>query len=252
MTTTLTRGATRTPAPAGSGAWVDEPFDWANDATYVTLPLVSEPASEALQALLRLSADVIARVTSELDRDRHLRRTLAAPVLVAPRVATSPFPDAPSSPAKHPGVQALEQLQDWLGLPLADILSVVRLSPSTRQFWRNNPRAPVRPDKAGRLLRFRTAVGLLVGALGLERARHALHSEGWLKPLDEARLVAFEARVREQLTSGHVTAPDGLAALTEKQLLAAVHPRSGEDAQRLLESSRDGAPDAFTAKDGGG
>ncbi|GAA2165135.1 hypothetical protein [Pedococcus bigeumensis] len=228
---------TRTPAPTGSGFLLEDPFAWANDATYVTIPLVPLP-SEALRALLRRSAELVARVKYELDRDDEARRAVTAP-------AVGPQP-------KHPGTQALEQLQSWLALPLDDIVAVVGLSPSTRQFWRNNPSAPVRPAKAGRLLRFRTAVGLLVGDIGLDRARHLLHSEGWLTPLDEAQLVALEARVREQLSPGPLTAPPALAALTPEQLLAAVKPHTGEAAQRRLETPRDAASAAPAQEDDAG
>ena len=230
---------TRTPAPTRFGHLVDGPFAWANDATYVTIPLVPVGPSDAVRALLRRSTELVARVTYEVDRDDLMRRALTVP-LPSPHVT------------KHPGTQALEQLQTWLSMPLGDILSIVGLSVSTRQFWRNNPTAPVRPAKAGRILRFRTAVGLLVGQVGPERARHLLHSEGWLKPLDEVRLVALEARVRDQLAPEPLTAPAALAALTPAQLLAAVASSGDEAAQRVLESSRDVVPAASAPEDDAG
>lgn len=226
---------TRTPAPTGFGFLVEQPFAWANDATYVTMPLVPGLGSQALRALLRRSADMIARVTFEVDRDDAVRDLMASAV-----------------PAKHPGTVALEELQAWLAMSLDDIVSVVGLSPSTRQFWRNNPGAPVRPAKAGRLLRFRTAVGLLVGSLGLEPARHVLRSEGWLVPLDEERLVALEGRVREHLAPEPLAAPPSLATLTREQLLARVSPGPQEAAQRRLESARDGAITETASEDDAG
>lgn len=255
MTTTPTRHSlSATPAPRDSAAFVEEPFAWANDATYVTVP-VGVAKSEALDALLRRSMLVVEQVTLELAREGALRAAMrvgsravaeaagGAKSLVASRVHPARVAEGAGDVAVrqvHPGTEALDQLQEWLGLPLDGIVAVVGLSGSTRQFWRNNPTAAVRPSKAGRLLRFRTAVGLLVGSVGLEQARHMLHSEGWLQPLDETRLVALEARVREQLSPGPLVAPPGLGDLTREQLLAA-SASSGEAVQRRLESARDTA-----------
>lgn len=257
MSTTLTSSALPgTPAPKNSAAFLEDPFAWTNDATYVTVP-VGVVKSEVLEALLRRSMLVVEHVAEELARESTLRTAVRAVAgaaggaksLVASRVhparaegvGATEYPDDVVVRTVHPGTEALDQLQDWLALPLDEIVAVVGLSGSTRQFWRNNPTAVVRPSKAGRLLRFRTAVGLLVGSIGLERARHVLHDEGWLRPLDEVRLVALEARVREQLSPGPLLAPPGLEGLSREQLLAASAP-SGEAEQRRSESARDTAP----------
>jgi hypothetical protein len=265
MTTTLTsHKPTGTPAPKGSEDVLEKPFAWANDATYVTVPMVASARSEALEVLLRQSMLIADQMSLELARESALAAVLRvgsravvdaadAAVDVVSRVASRVGAQSTVThdrPARgvHPGTEALQQLQEWLNLPLDEIVSIVGLAPSTRQFWRNNPTAEVRPSKAGRLLRFRTAVGLLVGDVGIEQGRHILHGEGWLEPLDEARLVALEARVREQLSPGPLSAPPGLTDLSREQLLAAAHP-SGEAAQRRLESSRDTPALALTDED---
>ena len=250
MTGSMTAG---TPAPSGSDPLLRESFSWTEDATYVTFPLVRTFRSGALEGLCERSLMVVSVVDTELAHDQEIwlaRRARAAWSKVSAVASTASGVLARSGESEsestgtgrevHPGTQALDQLQEWLGLPFDDIVTVVGLSPSTRQFWRNNPSAAVRPGKAGRLLRFRTAVGLLVGAIGAEQARHVMHDEGWLEPLDEARLVAFEARVRRQLAPEPRTTPAGLARLSREQLLEAVMDQGGEVAQRLLESSRDG------------
>lgn len=246
MTSSTTMAPTRTPAPTGFEGLVDVPFArWASDATTVTIPLVPAARSEALEALLALSSSFVARIKAELDQDRRIRQLLAARESEA--TAT-----APAVQERHPGTIAVEQLSEWLDLPADSVLSIVALSPSTRQFWRNNPTAPVRRGKAGRLLRFRTAVGLLVGSLGVEQTRHMLHAGGWMQPLDEARLAALEARSRQQVASHPMTAPEGLTSLTTAQLLAATHPGRSETEQRLLESARDAPARQPTAEDGPG
>ncbi|GAA1477098.1 hypothetical protein GCM10009623_15440 [Nocardioides aestuarii] len=257
MTTLMGSTTAGTPAPSSSDLLLRKPFSWTEDATYVTLPMVRTHRSEALEALLQHSLSVVSRVEAELARDQHLRfaaraqEAVAAASSAASRAASTAAGVLTRSRAAkphavgtdrcvHPGTEALDQLQGWLNMPLDDIVAVVGLSPSTRAFWRRNPTAAVRPGKAGRLLRFRTSVGLLVGAVGAEEARHVLHDERWLEPLDEARLVALEARVRRQLAPEPPIAPAGLANLSRQQLLAAVTDRDGEVVQRQLESSRDG------------
>lgn len=252
MTGSTTAG---TPAPLGSDLLMRDTLSWAEDATYVILPVVRTQRSDALEALLQHSLWVVSRVDAELAREQPLwvavRAQGAAAASAAAKVASTAAGVLTRSRAAksdvagtgrdvHPGTEALDQLQEWLGMPLDDIVAVVGLSPSTRAFWRRNPAAAVRPGKAGRLLRFRTSVGLLVGTVGAEQARHVMHDEGWLEPLDEARLVAFEARVRRQLAPGPRVAPAGLAGLSRAQLLGAVTDRDEEVAQRRLESSRDG------------
>ena len=258
MTTLRDTMTTGTPAPRDSQTLLEDPFAWACDATYVLLPVVKAPRSEALDALRQRSMYFVSVVDEELARHRDLRLRMlgqqareavsatAARVSSAASDALSRLSRqadvAPTTPQRttHPGTEALDQLQAWLGLPLDDLMGIVGLSTSTRQYWRNHPEAAVRPAKAGRLLRFRTSVGLLVGALGVEQARHVMHAEDWLKPLDEARLVAFEARVRAELSPEPRRAPAGLAGLTRSQLLAGVADRTEEVAQRRLESSRGG------------
>lgn len=269
MTGSMTAG---TPAPSGSDPLLREPFSWTEDATYVTLPLVRTFRSEALEALCQRSLIVVSVVETDLAHEQEMWLVARARDARAAWWAATAKASAAASTASgvfarsgesetagtgtgrevHSGTEALDQLQKWLGLPLDDIVTVVGLSPSTRQFWRNNPSAAVRPGKAGRLLRFRTSVGLLVGAVGAEQARHVMHDEGWLEPLDEARLVAFEARVRRQLAPEPRTAPAGLAALSREQLLGAVMGRGGEVAQRRLESSRDGAVTGSVQEDDAG
>ena len=128
--------------------------------------------------------------------------------------AYSAHPD----PVSHPGTEALRQMQEWLNLPLDRIVQVAGLGPSTRAYWRSHPTAPIRRGKTGRLLRLRSAVGLLVGTLGPERARALLHAEGWLgEPMDESRLAALEARVREQFVPGGLRPPAQLVGLSREE-----------------------------------
>ena len=140
---------------------------------------------------------------------------------------------------RPPWEAALDDLQGWLGLSLDELVRLVGLSPSTRAWWRQHPDAPIRPTKAGRLLRFRTAVGLLVGELGLEAARSKLHESGWLThQLDEQRLATLEADV-QHVVSGELDAPPALTAgLSRAQLVAALADVEPELAQQRSESAR--------------
>lgn len=129
------------------------------------------------------------------------------------------------APAEHPGTLALRDLQGWTNMPLDAIVNLAGLSPSLRSYWRQHPTSPVRPSQGGRLLRLHTAVGLIIGELGLDQARAVLHSEGWLAgQYEERRLVQLESRVRESLMPGGLQPPAYLAGsgLARDQLRARV------------------------------
>lgn len=121
--------------------------------------------------------------------------------------------------AEHPGTTAVAELRDWLDLSMDTVVSLVGLASSTRAFWRNNPESPIRSSGTKRLLRFRTAVGLLVGALGRDQARTRLSASGWLERVsDMPGVIAFEAWVHDQLDPEPLEAPGHLAGLSRKQL----------------------------------
>ena len=147
--------------------------------------------------------------------------------------------DLPEVSDDHPGTAALRDLERWLGMGLDAIVRLASLSPSTRAFWRENPTAPIRPNKAGRLLRLHAAVGLLVGEVGLEHANRALRGEGWLaEPFDEDRLVRLEVRVRQALLPEGLQPPAYLdhGGLTRKELRArALADPEDEKAQLAVE-----------------
>lgn len=140
----------------------------------------------------------------------------------------------------HPATAATDALAEWLQMSLDSVVALVGLSSSTRAHWRNKPDAPVRPTKSGRLLRLHSAVGLLVGNLGLERARAKLHNENWLsEPLDEQRLAALEAEVRDVHLPGGLEAPAYLlgGGLSRDEVLARMADnRLHEAHQRLIET----------------
>lgn len=118
----------------------------------------------------------------------------------------------PVEQSEHPGTVAVRELGQWLDMPLDNVVKLVGLSPSTRQWWREHPDAPLRPGKAGRLMRLRTAVGLLVGAVGAAEARALLVREHWLDALlDDTRLRVLEAGVRGVLRPSGLTLPAGVA-----------------------------------------
>lgn len=130
---------------------------------------------------------------------------------------------------EHPGTTAVAELRDWLDVPLDSIVSLVGLGPSTRAFWRNNPDAPIRNSGTKRLLRFRTAVGLLVGGLGRDQARLRLNATGWLDRVsDMIGVAAFEAWVHHELQPEPLEAPAHLSALTRQQLEALAVVPEGE------------------------
>lgn len=123
--------------------------------------------------------------------------------------------------AEHPGTTAVAELRDWLDLSMDAVVSLVGLAPSTRAFWRNKPDSPIRNSGTKRLLRFRTAVGLLVGALGRDEARVRLTSSGWLERVSDMQgVAAFEAWVHNEIEPEPLTAPAHLASLTREQLEA--------------------------------
>ena len=122
----------------------------------------------------------------------------------------------------HQGYRKFTDLITWLEMPAPKLQAVVNLSASTLEHWREHPAAPVCLDEAVILLRFHTAVGLLVGELGRQQAILLLTDGGWLLPLNMERLMELEALVRSQLSAGPPTAPAGLAGLTATQLRNAV------------------------------
>lgn len=160
------------------------------------------------------------------------------PTTVDQELVEAAFP-ATDGPAEHPGNIALRDLQGWLGMPLDTLVGLAGLSASTRAFWRNNPTAPIRPSKTGRFLRLHTAIGLLVGNQGVEKARLTLRGEGWLSEVfDERRLIELETRVRNELMPDALQPPAYLSrgGLTRKQLRARMLADAGnERAQQDLE-----------------
>ncbi|GAA4885059.1 hypothetical protein GCM10025788_26450 [Serinicoccus chungangensis] len=198
---------------------------WAEDVT----PVIPPPGTvEPFLALLTSSP--------QFSGWTRVRRNLTVVTTVAPS-RTDP-PTEPGSSSPHPGTAALEELQGWLGLSLDELVRIVGLSPSTRAWWRQHPDAPVRPNKAGRLLRFRTAVGLLIGELGLQKGRAKLHEGGWLSGrLDDRRLGGLELAV-QQLISGELQAPNALTGLTRDELIAAVSDVEDELVQQTHEKTR--------------
>ncbi|MDN4172605.1 hypothetical protein QWY28_06600 [Nocardioides sp. SOB77] len=140
----------------------------------------------------------------------------------------------------HPATAATEALAEWLQTSLDSVVALVGISPSTRAHWRKNPDAPIRPSKSGRLLRLHSAVGLLVGELGLERARAKLIADNWLStPLDDQRLSALEATVRDALLPDGLQPPAYLlgGGLNPNEVLARMAGSGLDEAhQRLLDT----------------
>lgn len=220
MSGTLTRQVAQgTPAPYDVNGLFDHLDPWDVDGTPVTFPLGPTPATEVYHVLVEYTSRAI----------RAQPVSLVRPTTAAPNV--------------HPGTAALAELQEWLQMPLDEIVAIVGLQASTRQYWRLKPAAAVRPSKAGRLLRFRTTVGLLVGAVGLDRARHLLHDEGWLgRTLSEADLAALEARTRQVIQPVGPIAPSRLGHLSTEELRNLAMSNDGEDEQRRAEARRTDRP----------
>lgn len=149
---------------------------------------------------------------------------------------------------QHPCTAAVAELRDWLDLSLDSVVSLVGLAPSTRAFWRNNPDAPIRNPGTKRLLRFRTAVGLLVGHLGRDEAQARLMATGWLERVgDTEGLVAFEAWVRQQIDPSPLVAPAHLSTLSREDLASLAVVPEGEFERQTSERPRlttDGSPGA--------
>jgi len=214
-------------------------FDVWRDDIQAKLPTetpVVRPAgkTESLDRLLHsMFTRTSGRVVVVTSQDDILQGSDVAELV---RVIFAPHP----SEGSHPATTATDSLAEWLQMSLDSVIALVGLSPSTRAHWRYNPKAPVRPSKSGRLLRLHSAVGLLVGSLGLERARAKLLTEGWLsEPLDEQRLAALEAAVRDVHLPGGLQPPDYLleGGLTRSQVLARLADSSADDAnQRLIET----------------
>ncbi len=199
---------------------------WAANATPVTAPPGrSEPYEALLSTFAGLSGWTLVH--------RNTTASVTGATVAEQRLGTW------SGPSVHPGTVALDDLQGWLSLSLDELVRLVGLSPSARAWWRQHPDAPVRPNKAGRLLRFRTAVGLLVGELGPDATRSKLHEGGCLSgQLDEQRLAALEAAVQE-VVSGELQAPPALTAgLSRTQLAAALADVGDELVQQRSESTK--------------
>ena len=219
----------------GRDVWRDEVQAMFPDVTPVIRPNVPSESFDALVKafFVRRAATVV------VGSDVRVIVGDATPELLGQVRST----DSRSSQARdnvHPATAATAELAGWLQMSLDAVVELVGLAASTRAHWRNNPTAPVRPSKSGRLLRLHTAVGLLVGEQGLERARAELYAGGWLTgPLDEARLADLEAHVRDVLLPNGLQPPAYLAAggLSREQILA--RTTSGapdEERQRLAET----------------
>ena len=147
----------------------------------------------------------------------------------------------------HPATAATDALSEWLQMPLDAVVALVGLGPSTRAHWRKKPDAPVRPTKSGRLLRLHSAVGLLVGELGLERARAKLLTENWLTDvLDEQRLSELEAVVRDALLPDGLQPPAYLlgGGLSRDEVLEQMTDSSLEETQQRLVETPEPMDDA--------
>jgi hypothetical protein len=233
----------RTPeatAPSHS-VWLDRLIADFGDSTPVSRPAVRSDSYDALAEL------ITARVRAYLDPAVLLDvlgafgagRVEVSAASIARALERAGRPELTPT-AAHPGTEALQQLQEWLNLSLDHIVELAGLGPSTRAYWRKNPTAPIRPGKTGRLLRFRTGVGLLVAEVGLETARARLHSEGWLEQnMDEPRLVAFEAWVHEQMTPGGPTPPTYLRHGLSREELRARALRGVDDEVAQLAEDRE-------------
>lgn len=128
----------------------------------------------------------------------------------------------------HPATIATAELSEWLGIGLDAAVSLVGLAASSRQYWRENPEAPIRPGKAGRLMRLHTAVGLLVGAVGVPQAQARLRSGRWLdSAIDDDQLIALEQWV------GNIVDPTDFSAPAFLQ-----SPRSKRELRRVVASPK--------------
>src|SRR4051812_26130635 len=56
------------------------------------------------------------------------------------------------APTVHPALRAVEDLRQWLRLNRAEALSLAGLQESAYYWWRDHPRAEIKPGKAGRIL----------------------------------------------------------------------------------------------------
>lgn len=140
---------------------------------------------------------------------------------------------------EHPCTTAVAELREWLDMPLDTVVSLVGLAPSTRAFWRNNPEAPIRNSGTKRLLRFRSAVGLLVALSGREQARARIASAGWLQRVgDTDGLVSFETWVHNEIDPDPIVAPAYLGGLTRQQLGTLAVTPDGEFDRQGLERPR--------------
>lgn len=221
--------------------WRDRLVADFGDSTPVSRPVVRSDSYDALAAL------IAARVRAYLDPGvlaEMLTVVGSGAVGVSAsailRAAIPRGADANVVGEDHPGTEALRQLQEWLNLPLDHIAQLAGLAPSTRAYWRNNPTAPIRPGKTGRLLRFRTSLGLLVAEVGVEAARDGLHSQGWLdQRMDEPRLAAFEAWVHRQLTPEGLVAPEYLRRGLSREELRVRALRSVNDEAVQLTKDRE-------------
>ena len=227
MTEVLDRPTTVT----GFDVWRDDIQARSPAETPVAVPVEK---SESLDRLLHsVFSGTSGRVVVVTSQDELVHGSNVAELV---RVMFAPH----ASEKMHPATTATDALGEWLQMSLDSVVALVGLSPSTRAHWRNNPKAPVRPTKSGRLLRLHSAVGLLVGNLGLERARARLLTEGWLsEPLDEQRLAVLEAEVRDVHLPGGLQPPAYLleGGLSRHQVLARMADSSTDDAhQRLIET----------------
>lgn len=179
-------------------------------------PLIATSFSESLLTPKLMELDVftaVVRPPKSASAYEMLLRSYEMPLLVY-KVGDN-F-DLPA----HPATNATEALSNWLGLGLDATVALVGLAPSARQFWRDRPSAPIKPEKAGRLIRLHTAVGLLVGHIGSAQARSRLQAQGWLDgQLDDAGLRALEAWVGDIVAPTDFIPPPFLSAGKSKRQL---------------------------------
>jgi hypothetical protein len=74
-------------------------------------------------------------------------------------------------PRTHPGLRAVNDLQRWLTLSIADVARLTGVAESTIYWWKKNPTSTVRPAKVDRLLGLHALAGGLVHDLGEDDAR---------------------------------------------------------------------------------
>ncbi len=225
----------------GRDVWRDEVQATFPDVTPVIRPSVPSESFDALVEafFVRRAATVV------VGGDVRVVVHDASPEL---RALTGSLTSSDSqAQAVHPATSATAELAGWLQMPLDAVVELAGLASSTRAHWRNNPTAPVRPSKSGRLLRLHTAVGLLVGEQGPDRARATLHAGGWLtKPLDESRLADLEAYVRDVLLPEGLQPPAYLRndGLTRDQVLARTTAGAPDEARRRLAETPEPIDDA--------